>query len=593
VFRGILLAANSSPDEPEFWRQFGEAGHPLRGLTIYDPFMGGGTTLIEGARLGARVFGADVDPLAADIVRNSLGEAETKSIHEASDQLLEALRSMESLYLRGDGWTPLHYFYLFNVKCPACNKRNLLYRSTVLARDARRHGGVRREHGVVVFCPKCRSVHGLRSPNRKRFSCCGISHSLVNGTYRAGMYACPECGNESSHSVLKTATAERVLIGVEETSAGQRRRIRAADDGDHSAIRRATRHLAKDVDELYLPKIQLEAHRHDPRPRSYGITESLQFFTPRQKLFFGRAFHWLNNADLQPDTAAALRLAISNTLTTNNILCSYATDYGRLAPLFSVRSYSLPALSVELNPLHPSAGRGTLRSNLRKVARSRRRQVRRHSWDDREQCAVRVDMTFRQPPEEPTIVCGSAADVAIPTPIDLCVFDPPYFDYIAYSELSEFYRCWSTHGALNGAPLFPSSSEEFGDDFGRCLIGSLRRLKPLGIVAFTFHSTNSKAWAAVGRALDQAGLSVTALWPVWNDAHMGHHSSAGNCEWDVLVVCRHSTNCRVIKTTVTVESWLRALLPLSVSAADRRGMEEAIAMASQRFAEPGALEGGR
>ena len=41
-------------------------------------------------------------------------------------------------------------------------------------------------------------------------------------------------------------------------------------------------------------------------------------------------------------------------------LCGYATDYGRLSPLFSVRGYSLPALAVELNPLNLKSGRGTI-----------------------------------------------------------------------------------------------------------------------------------------------------------------------------------------------------------------------------------------
>src|SRR3990172_2242114 len=41
VFRGILLAATMSPtDADEFWTHFSKAGQPLRGGSVYDPFMG-------------------------------------------------------------------------------------------------------------------------------------------------------------------------------------------------------------------------------------------------------------------------------------------------------------------------------------------------------------------------------------------------------------------------------------------------------------------------------------------------------------------------------------------------------------------------
>ena len=59
-------------------------------------------------------------------------------------------------------------------------------------------------------------------------------------------------------------------------------------------------------------------------------------------------------------------------------------------------------------------------------------------------------------------------------------------------------------------------------------------------LAFSYHSAGRKAWEAIAVALDDLELVVTALWPVKTDSHMGLHTSDGNCEWDLVVVCRRA-----------------------------------------------------
>jgi hypothetical protein len=50
------------------------ASHDLSQWVILDPFMGGGTTLIEANRMGAKVIGCDINPVSYWIVRESLKE---------------------------------------------------------------------------------------------------------------------------------------------------------------------------------------------------------------------------------------------------------------------------------------------------------------------------------------------------------------------------------------------------------------------------------------------------------------------------------------------------------------------------------------
>src|SRR6266567_878547 len=70
VFRAIILAA-TSPAGVDIRRLFYE---PVRldGVTIFDPFMGSGTTLGETLKLGGRAIGRDINQVAHFLVRVAL-----------------------------------------------------------------------------------------------------------------------------------------------------------------------------------------------------------------------------------------------------------------------------------------------------------------------------------------------------------------------------------------------------------------------------------------------------------------------------------------------------------------------------------------
>src|SRR5438093_13155279 len=69
LFRNLLLAEFNG-DEPLRTSFF--KSHKLQGI-IADPFMGGGSPLIEANRLGFHVIGADINPMAFWVVRQELG----------------------------------------------------------------------------------------------------------------------------------------------------------------------------------------------------------------------------------------------------------------------------------------------------------------------------------------------------------------------------------------------------------------------------------------------------------------------------------------------------------------------------------------
>ncbi len=83
VFRSLLIAAATrAPADPAaaaktVWDAY-YANHQTKGafsrLKVADIFMGGGTTIVEGSRLGMQMYGADLNPVAWFIVRNALSD---------------------------------------------------------------------------------------------------------------------------------------------------------------------------------------------------------------------------------------------------------------------------------------------------------------------------------------------------------------------------------------------------------------------------------------------------------------------------------------------------------------------------------------
>ena len=89
VFRSMLLAAAmKSPDDEGkaakavwdvYYANHQKAGS-LRHLKVADPFMGGGTTIVEGSRLGMQMFGCDLNPVAWFVVKNEMARVDIEEV---------------------------------------------------------------------------------------------------------------------------------------------------------------------------------------------------------------------------------------------------------------------------------------------------------------------------------------------------------------------------------------------------------------------------------------------------------------------------------------------------------------------------------
>lgn len=96
VFRSMLIAAaTKAPDEPSesaklVWDNY-YANHQdnqaFRKLKVADIFMGGGTTLVEGARLGMQMTGDNLNPVAWLVVKNELADVNLDEVNKLFDHI--------------------------------------------------------------------------------------------------------------------------------------------------------------------------------------------------------------------------------------------------------------------------------------------------------------------------------------------------------------------------------------------------------------------------------------------------------------------------------------------------------------------------
>jgi hypothetical protein len=96
VFRAMLIAAatkapNDSGEAAKLvWDSYygnHQMNKAFRALNVADIFMGGGTTVVEGARLGMQMFGNDLNPVAWFVVKNELAQVDPTEVRKLLDQI--------------------------------------------------------------------------------------------------------------------------------------------------------------------------------------------------------------------------------------------------------------------------------------------------------------------------------------------------------------------------------------------------------------------------------------------------------------------------------------------------------------------------
>jgi len=574
-FRAILTGLSLEPHEANrFWDMYlGEV--PLEGAIVLDPFVGGGTSLVEAERCGASVIGYDIDPVATFITRFELeataydsGASDIGKIGEQVSVLMTPFHRT-SVPDVGDR-TVLHHFWVECRKCTTCGTAFEIHPHHQLAYSKERQL-------QWVFCKDCHEVYELPI-SRKEIRCnCGTRTCIAQGALFQGKVQCPACrmvsrlgdrGDAPKRPEWRLFAQEY----IEESSAGITRHFKKATKGDRIRYGRARHLLTKieDTEGRFAPDRSIPTEgRSDNRPLIHGFNCYRDLFNDRQLLhltMLGKAITKIDDSGLR----RLLSMAFSEHLTTNCMYTAYAFGYRRISPMFSIHSYRHITRPVEINPWLDGIGRGTFPNAVNKIAKAV--EFAEAPTELNPNGGRQVSHQHRTSTSEvsmhPWKVLDGSSRACISTKtseelqgipdcsIDLILTDPPYFDNLSYSELSDFYLAWhqslgiaeppydersmpapiKTNLALTNRTV--ESIDEYQKRLKQIFSECHRVLTVNGICVFTYHHKAISAWLAVGKALVMSGFTCTSVLPLRGEGKGGLHSYNGTIKWDAVFVCR-------------------------------------------------------
>lgn len=572
AFRALLVGTESTT-ESDFWRRFYDGNRTGRGRLL-DPFVGGGTSIIEGYRLGYDCIGIDIDPAAAVVSKFGAQVAGLPCLAEALEDLVTSMRkALADVYGFRRDWTgtiPIHYFWVQVATCPGCGASVDCHPSLQIAAN--------KEAGCQwVLDPRDGQIVELPLHRKRLHRGPVIDQSNVS----YGTLSCPECSLRTALIDLEGAPNWR-LFAIEETenpkdgkvTPNALRTFRGATDADRARFARARNRLRQLDQEGFLPEDVIPSFPSgDRRLSSYGYTRFRDLFNARQLLHLGLLAQRISK--FPAEVAEPLAVAFSDHLTTNCMLTNYAGGWRRLAPLFSIRAYRHVCRPVELNPWLDATGRGTFPNAVRGIVRAQKAML----------CPAEPtpDGGFKSVPFDETIAAQTEVQVHArdsrnlrmvrTASVDIVLSDPPYFDHIAYAELSAFFKPWMRHlgliaagrnvidaGTLGSKKRGLSSADEFHEGLRQCLVEVARILKTSGRFVFTFQNSSHEAWHSLGLSLAHAGLSVISVFPLLGERPDGLHKHVNSISWDAVLVCRNGASTSAPHEPSRPDGWVEKQL---------------------------------
>jgi adenine-specific DNA methylase len=467
---------------------------------VMDPFAGGGTIPLEALRLGADTFASDINPVAVLLNKTTL-----ELIPSHGEQLVEEVQrwgkwskaqveaSLGDLYPNeADGSTPIAYLWSRTIKCegPGCGAEVPLVRSLWLAKKDKRSVALRPVADAKKKRIDFEIVEGIKSKD------------VGLGTITRGSATCPLCGYTTSVDRVRAqfrarrggTLDARMYCCVVRTKDGRTEYRAPSRSSLNAASKSAMRVAALEARGIPLPR-----HPLPPdgalgfRVQKYGIAEWKDLFIPRQQAMLltyaevvARASAQVDE-DLRAAVHTLLALTVSKMADFSSSLCIWRNVRTCAAHTFGRQTLSMVWDFAEMSPFAGSAGDfGEGLAYLEEFVS--------HIID-----AARVTGTVQEADAAENPLADDLADMLFT--------DPPYYDAIPYSHLSEYFAFWlEACGALRTDAKSTQSRRErecivdealgktrrfFEEKMTRALAEGRRVAKPdaIGIIVFAHKST--------------------------------------------------------------------------------------------------------
>ncbi len=580
LFRSLVLSEFSK--EPLASIFFRANDFPER--AVADPFMGGGTPLIEANRVGCDVLGFDINPMAAWVVREEIEHIELDAYQAASSCLLKGLRTEVGEYyltdcsIYGDKNVPAKYFlWVKEIDCTACERPFDLFPGYLLSEDARHPKNV-----LVCFsCGELNEVQSLHDAG----SCRECKSTLrIDGPAKRRRCLCPHCGHENVYPRPEAGPPRHRMFAIEYYNPARKEKhkgrfFKKPDAKDLARYREAQTHWARSKSR-FVPEQPILAGDETDRLHRWGYQFYRDLFNTRQLLGLELSAQRISKIETER-IRHALATNLSDLLRYQNMLCRYDTMALKSLDVFSVHGFPVGLVQCEsnligiTNGLNTNVGSGGWTNIIEKYTKAKQYCDRPFEVKVRGSRKTQVAIPgewigerlngFRE--RKVTLRCESSTEANLPeTSLDAVFTDPPYFGNVQYGELMDFCYVWLRRLVGNESEGFWRDSTRTVEELtgnetqGRGLAqlhpgarGSLHEHGPCsktrGTLVFTYHHNKLEAYQAIAVAILDAGLTCSASLPC--PAEMGgsiHIHGTGSSIVDTVFVCREKGD--------TMRKWL-------------------------------------
>ncbi|MCU4744220.1 DUF1156 domain-containing protein [Natronoglomus mannanivorans] len=539
---------------------------------ILDPFMGGGTSLVEASRFGAEVVGNDLNPVAWFVTKKELeaGQTDIEELEDAFEQVKEDVADEVTKYYKtpcpnGDHEADVMYnFWVKELDCVSCGHTVPLFKDYRVAK-----GRYENDDKYNVLCPDCGAVT-LVDDWQSESACNDCGHGFVpkEGNVSRGKYNCPDCGQKYAitDAIQEQDGYDLRLYGVEyyceqcnqsgeEKSSYKGYKPAVAEDVERFERAKTEWEESQELHE-YVPDESIPpGHMTSERNPvfDHGFEKWTDMYNPRQLLSLSKILRSIDQVENE-NAGEYLLLALSGILRTNTTMVGY--DYSRngIVNIFKSNSFDPPQTPCEGNVWGGKFGRGTFESIWDMVIRGveyANNPTERYVDDSGEM--VESPPFEKSVGESFEVTQGDMRALDAESEYDAVITDPPYYDNIMYSEVADYFYVWQKillEGKYSGFdqektpraesivtnPYLGKTAEDFESELEQSFSVIKRALKDDGSLTFTYHHSDSDSWGELLESLCEVGFEVTATYPI--SADINKFITGEAVSFDIVVVAR-------------------------------------------------------
>ncbi len=536
-----------------------QAAHGNEAPLVVDPFAGGGSIPLEALRLGCEAFASDLNPVAClilkvmleDIPRHGPGLAD--ELRRVGGEVKAAAeKALADLYPPDpDGATPIAYLWARTVRCeaPNCGAEIPLMRSFWLCKKARRKralrphvvrsGGEPPRVAFEIFEPAADREVGAGTVARAKAACPCCHVVLPPERVRAQLAA-----QRGGADVVFDAAGRRIggarLTAVVTLRPGEKgRHYRPAAEADYAAVRAAQARLAGMLDAWERGGKQgLCPVPDEPLPpigtlgfrvQRYGMLRWGDLFTARQKVALVELGNCFALAPGDPKTGnnsfvQMLSCGIGKRADYASSGTKWHLTFEKTTCTFGRQAIPMTWDFVEPIPIGETSG--AFGAGLSSVYSAVENLTKSIDSNGKAGQVQQDDATNHALPDQTA---------------DVWFTDPPYYDAIPYSDLSDFFLVWLKR-ALPGHPLLrdpfdpdnplsPKTREAvqdetktcdgrvkdrafFEDTMGAAFAEGRRVLNEDGVGSVVFAHKTTEGWEALLAGMIRGGWTITGSWPI-------------------------------------------------------------------------------